>query len=293
MLVFTCFLYFSQRRLFFLPKHCLNIFLVHVCGWWIVSFSFALQVFILLVLSKSVFVGYWIPGWWLFVFQHFRVASLLPSDFLFLEKSALSVAVPLKATPFFLWELERFLLALGTCRAAETNVWFSSLSQCSDSWTNSCHCPCQSVQLLSVWPTATPWTAARQASLSITDSRSLLKLMSIESVMPSKHLILCLPLLLLPSVFPSIRFFSKEAVLRVRWPTYWSFSISLSNEYLGLICFRLDWLDLLAVHGALKSLFQHHSSEASILWRSAFFMRQLSHPYMTNGKTTALTTDLC
>ena len=149
MLVFTCFLYFSQRRLFFLPKHCLNIFLVHVCGWWIVSFSFALQVFILLVLSKSVFVGYWIPGWWLFVFQHFTGASPLSSAFLFLEKSALSVAVPLKATPFFLWELERFLLALGTCRAAETNVRFSFLSQCSDSWTNSCHCPCQSVQLLS------------------------------------------------------------------------------------------------------------------------------------------------
>ena len=122
----------------------------------------------------------------------------------------------------------------------------------------------------------TPWTAARQASPSVTNSQSLLKLMSIESVMPSKHLILCLPLLLLPSVFPSIRFFSKEAVLCVRWPKYWGFSISLSNEYSGLICFRIDWLDLLAVHGALKSLFQHRSSKASVLQCSAFFIVQLS-----------------
>ena len=124
----------------------------------------------------------------------------------------------IKSHTFFLWVLEHFLLALGTHRAAETNVWFSFLSQWSDSSTNPCYCPCQSVQSLRVWPVATPWTAARQASLSITNSRSLLKLMSIESVMPSKHLILCLPLLLLPSVFPSIRFFSNESVLRIRWP---------------------------------------------------------------------------
>ena len=124
----------------------------------------------------------------------------------------------------------------------------------------------------------TPWTAALQASLSNTNSWSLLKLMSIESVMPSNHLILCHPLLLLPSIFPSNRVFSNESVLHIRWPKYWSFSfnISPSNEYSGLISFRSEWLDLLAVQGTLKSLLQHHSSEASILWRSAFFMVQLS-----------------
>ena len=125
---------------------------------------------------------------------------------------------------------------------------------------------------------STPWTAARQGSLSIANSRSLLKLMSIESVMPSNHLILCHPLLLLPSIFPSIRVFSSESVLHIRWPKYWSFnfSISLSNEYSGLISFGMDWLALLAVQGTLKSLLQHHSSKASILWRSVFFTVQLS-----------------
>ena len=133
---------------------------------------------------------------------------------------------------------------------------------------------------------ATPWTAAHQASLSITNTWSLLKLMSIESVMPSNHLILCGPLLLLPSIFPSIRVFSNESVLHIRWPNYgsFSFSISPSNEYSGLISFRMDWLDLLAVQGTLKSLLQHHGSKASLLWHSAFFMVQLSHPYMTIGK---------
>jgi len=142
-----------------------------------------------------------------------------------------------------------------------------------------------------VWLFATPWTATRQASLSITNSRSLFKLMSIESVMPSNHLILCGHLLLLPSVFPSIRVFSNEPALCIRWPKYWdfSFSISPSNDYSGLISFRMDWLDLLAVQGTLKSLLQHHSSQASILWCSGFFTVQLSHPYMTTGKTTALT----
>ena len=147
------------------------------------------------------------------------------------------------------------------------------------------------VQSLSrIWLFATPWTAARQASLSITNSRSLLKL-SIKSVMPSNHLILCRPLLLLPSISPSIRVFSNESVLCIRWPKYWSFSFSISpsNEYLGLICFRIDWLDLLAVQGTLKSLLQHHSSKASVLRHSAFFIVQLSHPYMTTGKTIALT----
>ena len=137
----------------------------------------------------------------------------------------------------------------------------------------------------------TPWTAARQSSLSITNSQSLFKLMSIESVMPSSHLILCLPLLFPPSIFPSIRVFSSELVPYIRWPKYWSFSfnISLSNEYSGLIGLRMNSSDLLAVQGTLKSLLQNHSSKASILWCSAFFIVQLSHPYMTTGKTNALT----
>ena len=133
---------------------------------------------------------------------------------------------------------------------------------------------------------ATRQTAVPQASLSITNSQSLLKLMSIKSVMSSNHLFLCHPLLLLPSIFPSIRVFFKESVLCIRWPKYWSFSFSLSpsNEYSGLISFRIDWLDLLAVQGTLKSLLQHHSSKISILQCSAFFIVQLSHPYMTTGK---------
>ena len=142
-----------------------------------------------------------------------------------------------------------------------------------------------SVQSLSsVWLFASPWTVARQASLFITNSQSLLKLMSIELVMPSNHLIRCRPLLYLPSIFPNIRVFSNESVLHIRWPKYWSFSISPSNEYSGLISFRMDWLDLLAVPGTLKSFLQHHSLKASILQRSAFFTVQLSHPYMTTGK---------
>ena len=149
-----------------------------------------------------------------------------------------------------------------------------------------------SVQSLShVGLFVTPWTAARQVSLSITNSQRLLKLMSIESVMPSSHLILCRPLLLLPSVFPSIRVFSNESTLCMRWPKYWSFSFSISpsNEHSGLISFRMDWSDLLAVQGTLKSLLEHHSSRASILLCSAFFIVQLSHPHMTTGKTIALT----
>ena len=134
----------------------------------------------------------------------------------------------------------------------------------------------------------TPWTAAHQASLSITISRSLLKLMSFESVMPSNHLIFCHPLLLLPSIFPSIKVFSNESALPIRWPKYWSFSISPSNEYSRLISFRIDWFDLLAVQGTFKSLHQHSSTKASILQHSAFFMVQLSHPYMTTGKIIAL-----
>ena len=149
-----------------------------------------------------------------------------------------------------------------------------------------------SVQLLScVQLFATPWIAARQASLSITSSQSSLRLTSIESVMASSHLILCHPLLLLPPIPPSIRVFSSESTLCMRWPKYWSFSFSIisSKEIPGLISYRMDWLDLLAVQGTLKSLLQHHSSKALILRRSAFFTVQLSHPYMTSGKTIALT----
>ena len=148
-----------------------------------------------------------------------------------------------------------------------------------------------SVQWLScVWLFTTPWTTACQASLSITNSRSLPKLMSIESVMPSSHLILCHPLLLLSSIFPSIKVFSNESALCIRWPKYWSFSfnISPSNEHPGPISFRMDWLDLPVVQGTPKSLLQYHSSKASILWLSAFFIVQLSHQYMTTGKTHSL-----
>ena len=157
---------------------------------------------------------------------------------------------------------------------------------------HSSSCKCfSSVQFSCVQLFGTPWTAALQTSLSITNSCSLLKLMSIKSVMPSNHLILCHPLLLLPSIFPSIRVFSNESVLHIRWPKYWSFSFSISpsNEYSGLISFRMDWWNLLAVQGTLKSLLQHHSSKTSILWHSAFLMVQLLHPYMTTGKTLALT----
>ena len=137
---------------------------------------------------------------------------------------------------------------------------------------------------------ATPWTAARQASLCVTNSQSLIKLMSIELVMSPNQIILCHPILLPPSILPSIRVFSNESVLHIRWPKYWSFSFNVrpSNEHPGLISFRIDWLDLLAVQGTLKSLLQHHSSKASIFWPSAFLTVQLSHPYMTIGKTIAL-----
>ena len=148
-----------------------------------------------------------------------------------------------------------------------------------------------SVQFSHVWLFESPWTAAHQATLSITNFRSLLKFMSIESVMPSNHLILCCPLLLLPSIFPNMGVFFNESVLHIRWPKYWSFSFSISpsNEYSGLISFRIDWLDLLAVQGTFKSLLQHHISKASIIPCSAFFIVQFSHPYMTTGKTIALT----
>ena len=148
------------------------------------------------------------------------------------------------------------------------------------------------VQLLSrVWLFETQWTAAHQASLSFTISLNLLKLISIELVMPSNHLILCVPLLLLPSIFPSIRVFSNESLLCIRWPKYWGFSLSMSpsNEYSGLLSFRMNWFNFLAVQGTLKSLLQHRSSKASILWHSAFFIVQFAHQNMTTGKTIALT----
>ena len=149
-------------------------------------------------------------------------------------------------------------------------------------------CSVQSLSCIRLF--VTPWTAACQASLSITNSQSLPGLMSIKLVMPSSHLILC-PFLLLLSIFPSIRVSSSESVLHIRWPKYWSFSFSISpsNEYSGLISFKMDWLDLLAVQRSFKSLLQHHSSKASILWCSAFFIVQLSHPYMTTGRIIALT----
>ena len=166
------------------------------------------------------------------------------------------------------------LLVVQTVKNLPISVQFSSIQSLSR------------VQLF-----ATPWTAVRQASLSITNSQSPSKPMSIESVMPSNHLILCGPLLLLPSVFPSIRVFPNESALRIRWPKYWIFSFNISpyNEHPGLISFRMDGLDLLAVQRTLKSLLQHYSSKASILWCSAFFIVQLSHPHMTIGKTIALT----
>ena len=151
---------------------------------------------------------------------------------------------------------------------------------------------CPSVQSLNrVQLSVTPWISARQASLSITNSRSSLNLMSIKSVMPSSHLILCHPLFLLPPISHSIRVFSNESTLHMRWPKYWSFSFSIipSKEHPRLVSFRMDWLDLLAVQGALMSLLEHHSSKASILWHSAFFTVQLSHPYVTTGKTIVLT----
>ena len=142
---------------------------------------------------------------------------------------------------------------------------------------------------------ATPWTAACQKSLSFTISQNLLRFMSIELVMSSNHLILCHPLLLPPTIFPNIRVLSKKLALYIRWPKYWSFSfiISPSNEYSGLISFRIDWFDRLAVQGVFKSFLQHYSSEASVLWCSAFFMIQISHPYMTTGKNIALTRQFC
>ena len=151
------------------------------------------------------------------------------------------------------------------------------------------------VQSLRVQLFVIPWAAAHQASVSFTISWSLLKVRSLELVMPSNHLILCRPLLLPPSIFPSIRVFSNESALCIMWPKYWSFSfnISPSNEHPGLISFRMDWLNLLAVQGTLKSLLQHHSSKALILQRSAFFIVQLSHPHMTTGKTVALTRQIC
>ena len=198
-------------------------------------------------------------------------------------------------TSFFRWRmltLPQFVSdRYSGCSYADTSLflfsrYFFSGFETND-WVELCFC----CSLSHVWLFAAPWTATCQASLFFTISWSLLKLMSIESMMPSKDIILCCSLLLLPSVFPSIRVFSKESGLCIRWPQYWSFSFSISpsNEYSGLISFRIDWFDLLAVQETLKSLLQHHSSKASILWHSALFMVQLSHPYMTIGKTIALT----
>ena len=192
------------------------------------------------------------------------------------QSGAMKVSFISFLSPARQWGCLHFYTSLGACL-----LWWLLQAQFS------------SVQSLShVQLFATPWTAAHQASLSITNSWSFLKIMSIKSVMPSNHLLLCHPLLFLTSIFPSIRVYLNELVLPIRWPKYWSFgfSISPSNEYSGLVSFRMDWLDLPAVQGTLKSLLQHHSSKASILLCSAFFTVQLSHPYMTTGKTTAQAT---
>ena len=181
---------------------------------------------------------------------------------------------------FIIWNISKYMEVKAPIFTWGTDIFLKIYLTCSIQFSHSV-----------VFHSATPWTAARQASLSIASSRSLLKLLSIKSVMPSSHLILCRPLLLLPSIFPIIRIFSRELVLCIRWPKYWSFSFSISpsNEYSGLISFRMDWLDLLAVQVTFKSLLQYHSSKASILRCSAFFIVQLLHPYMTTGKTIALT----
>ena len=175
---------------------------------------------------------------------------------------------------FLSWIRDIFILHYICCRYLKVSLQFSSVQLL-------CH----------VWLFETPWTAAHQASLSITNSQSLLKLRSIESMMPSSHLILCCTLHFLPSIFPSSRVFINESVLHIRWPNYWSFSFSSSpsNEYSGLIFFTMDWLDILAVQGILKSLLQHHSSKASILQCSTFFIVQLSHRHISTRKTIALT----
>ena len=183
------------------------------------------------------------------------------------------------------WRLRQFERG-GTVWSGEN---FSSVQFSGDNFSSVQFSSFQSLSRVRLF--ATPWTAALEASLSITNSRSSLKLTSIESVMPSSHLILCRPLLLLPPIPPSIRVFFNESTLRMRWPKYWSFSFSISpsNEHPGLISFRMDWLELLEVQRTLKSLLQHHSSKASILQSSAFFTVQLSHPYMTTGKNIPLT----
>ena len=194
---------------------------------------------------------------------------------------AISFWLKRKATPLSYLLKYRGSFDFTSCKIFQASLRMTECLQCFNS-----------VHLLShVQLFATPWTAAHQAFLSITNSWSLFKLISIESVMPSNHLILCHPLLLPPSIFPSIRVFSNESILGIRWSKYWSFSFSISpsNEYSGLISFRMDGLDLLVVQRTLKSLLQHHSSKASILWHSAFFIVKSSHPYMPTGKIIALT----
>ena len=215
------------------------------------------------------------PCWLFKICWHIECNTLTVSSFRIWNSSTGIPSPPL--TLFVVMLPKAHLTSLPGWRWVITPSWSSG------SW--------RSFSLSHVWLFATPWTTAHQASLSTTHSQSLLKLMSVTLVMPSNHLIFCHRLLLPPSIFSSIRIFSNESALRIRWPKYWSFSFSISpsNEYSGLISFRMDWLDLLAVQGTLESLLQHHRSKASILWCSAFFLVQLSHPHMTAGKTIALT----
>ena len=206
----------------------------------------------------------------------------------YLEEKKKSAAPLRSGKPFSVLRVSPPRGGSGNCSLLSPAGWRNLNGENPEDNTNTPAVVCFSCSVVS--DSATPWAAARQASLSLTISRCLLKLMSIKSVMPSNHLLLCRPLLLL-SIFSNIRVFFNESALRIRWPKYWSFSFSISpsNEYSGLISFRIDWFDLLDVPGTLKSLLQHHSSKASILQRSVFFMVQLSHPYMTPGKTIALT----
>ena len=230
--------------------------------------------------------------------SHYKVSFPRPSHLRLVVMLTGPTRLALFPTPILVFSPEAFIFqTMEPIQLVAVNLERSAHCSCDDHtfWFAGDHHIVVVQSLSHIWLFATPGTAAHQASLSFTISQSLLKFMSIESMKPSNHLIACRPLLLLPSFFPSIGVFSNELALHIRLSKYWSFSfiISPSNEYSGLIFFRTDWFDLLAVQGTLKSLFQHHSSKASILRLSAFFIVQLSHPYITNENTITLTRDLC